>query len=836
MNVELEVGAWQRTGSSGLSLRALSCGASTLSRLLLGVLVVWCLLCSGVVQAQVPSTVRYWRIVSVNELPSPACDPQPNGPRGLSGYVTACRNAYYEANGAEGDNLSWTCFEVEEDGQIDYHCRSTNPNCNAYCGGERVEPVDLRIKDVTRAFDPPKTCGANPAAGNPIYPLTGVKRESVNLGLRIGGLDALLTYDTTPMVFDRNDAMAANVPSPKSKADPGVLGLLWSSNLHRKLVVQSGEAGLLVSRGDGRVASFKGSVANGYTSNDSDSSDWLEVYGGGFHYVDAANASIENYDASGRLDSIQWLSGETVTLGYSNASTPPSIAPGVGYLLQAQDTQGRSLQFRYSPVGRLTQIIDPAAQAIVLAYGPATGNLDSIQWADTKSRKFKYEDANFPWALTGIVDERDVRYANFAYGLNGNAVSTEHAGGVARYSVTYTSPPKVEVFEVYNPQEQVIYRYHQNVPPEGIVLSTPQTGPARDIASVMVNGKVSLSEQKQPAGSGCEASTRSLKFDANGNLESRDDFNQQRSCHLSDPARNLESARVEGLAPTTVCGTVTAAGAALPTGSRKLSTAWHPQWALRARQAEPRKITTWVYNGQTDPTRQNAIVSCAPPEATLPDGTTPIAVLCRQVEQATTDIDGRLGFSAALDTSVPRRETNWAYNRQGRVLSEDGPRTDITDVTEYEYHDAASADHAQGDLKTVRDAAGVVAEFTKYNKHGQVLESKDGNGVVTVNTYDERQRLRTSKTGTEQTTYTYDAVGQLTRVQQTDGSWVGFDHDDAHRLKAMHDLSGNRIEYELDNEGKRTGERAKDPQGALKRKVIRAMDALGRVQKTTVGQ
>jgi len=34
-----------------------------------------------------------------------------------------------------------------------------------------------------------------------------------------------------------------------------------------------------------------------------------------------------------------------------------------------------------------------------------------------------------------------------------------------------------------------------------------------------------------------------------------------------------------------------------------------------------------------------------------------------------------------------------------------------------------------------------VTQYTKYNKHGQLLESLDPNGVLTVNTYDLRQRL-----------------------------------------------------------------------------------------------
>src|SRR5207237_52633 len=113
----------------------------------------------------------------------------------------------------------------------------------------------------------------------------------------------------------------------------------------------------------------------------------------------------------------------------------------------------------------------------------------------------------------------------------------------------------------------------------------------------------------------------------------------RRSCYLSDPTRNVETTRVEGLANTVTCSSVTGSGATLPSGSRKTSTQWHPDWRLRAKVAEPGKLTTYVYNGQPDPFNGNAIASCAPSTALLPDGK-PIVVLCKQVEQATTDANG----------------------------------------------------------------------------------------------------------------------------------------------------------------------------------------------------
>ena len=268
-----------------------------------------------------------------------------------------------------------------------------------------------------------------------------------------------------------------------------------------------------------------------------------------------------------------------------------------------------------------------------------------------------------------------------------------------------------------------------------------------------------------------------------------------------------------------------------------LSTQWHPDWRLRTKQAEPGKLTTWVYNGQPDPFNANATATCAPTTALLPDGK-PIAVLCKQVEQATTDTDGHLGFTAALQSGVPNRVQSWTYNQYGQVLTAKDP---LNNSTTYAYYadtsftgtDPNAVGHTLGDLQTVTNALGKVTQYTQYDKNGNLLQSTDPNGVVTTNTYDPRQRLTSTSVGGQTTTYAYWPTGLLKQMSQPDGSAVNYSYDDAHRLIAISDNLGNRVDYTLDNAGNRTGESAKDPSGTLSRQLSRAFDALGRVQQTT---
>ncbi|HEU0204312.1 MAG TPA: RHS repeat protein, partial [Burkholderiaceae bacterium] len=255
-------------------------------------------------------------------------------------------------------------------------------------------------------------------------------------------------------------------------------------------------------------------------------------------------------------------------------------------------------------------------------------------------------------------------------------------------------------------------------------------------------------------------------------------------------------------------------------------------------RSEPKRISTTVYNGQADPTSGSSTpVSCAPADA-LVDGK-PIAVVCRRIEQATSDDTGALGFAAPA-IGTPRR-TSYTYNRFGQVLTVNGPRVDVTDLTTYEYYPDTQADWTLGDLKQVTNALGQVTRFPKYDRNGRVLQMIDANGVVTDSTYHPRGWLTQTRVtpaggGAVQTTdYAYDGVGQLTQVTHPDGSTVSYTYDAAHRLQAVADSAGNRVEYTLDAMGNRTREDWKDAGGELRKTLARTIDALNRVQAVTGG-
>jgi YD repeat-containing protein len=673
---------------------------------------------------------------------------------------------------------------------------------------------------------PPPDCEV--CKGNPIYPLRGVKREVVDTGLLIGNMTLQFTYDNSakiPKVWT-----SPPTSSTGERQRYGKLGsLLWFSNLHRSVALMrssdSTSATLpnptVFDRGTGVSRTMTSTATTPSTAEPGNADRFVPLAGGGYVYTDATSNVQERYTSAGQLTAMAWTDGTQVNFSYD----------GAGMLTQASDTRGRSLSFAYTagPEGstRMSTITDANGQVTTLGFD-ARNNLASVTWHNGTTKTLLYERTDLPWALTGVSDERGLRYATFGYDPEGRAISTEHAGGVDKYAVSYAVPPSIRVTE----QRDGIYvaRIYDWIAPQGIVMTEP-SGQVTNWSALSLNGKNYFSSQTQPAGAGSLQSSRSQAYDANGNIASRDDFNGKRSCYLNDLARNRRVAEVNGLSQGQDCATVTTANAALPAGALKTSTQWHPDWSLPIKVAEPKQITINVYNGQPDPLNGNAIASCAPTAATSLDGK-PTPTLCKQVTRATTDADGHLGFAATLQAGTIDTVRTWTYDADGRVLTTKGSRTDVNDASTLGYYADTNADHTKGDLRSITNARGQVTTFDRYNKYGQVLQSTDPSGVVTVNTYDLRQRLLTNTVGGETTTYTYDAAGQLTLVTEHDGTWTGFEYDDAHRQTAVKDEEGNRIDYVLDNAGNQTDQRVKDPAGALKRNAARVMDALGRAQQS----
>jgi YD repeat-containing protein len=641
----------------------------------------------------------------------------------------------------------------------------------------RVKKAALATARNTPDDGPLRDCSdtSRPLAGDPIAIATGqsFQVETDHRSSRSAGLSFQRFYNSAASTED-------------------TLGVGWQHTFSRRVEALPSSAGATqvhVVRAGGRVVRFE--AASGAWSAEATGLSSLEKLSDGWRYR-SENNELEIYDAQGHLLSV------TSANGYSTRV----MRDAAGRVSAVEDTFGRSLVLGYDADGRLSWLKDVAGATVRYEYVRVGGisTLHRVTDASGATKIYLHELSRFPGALTGLQDQNGARHATWSFDDKGRAVSSELAGGADRTVLAYAA---------------------------GSTSVTDALGATRVLAHQAIDGVAFLMSASQPAGSGCSAATRRWQHDAVGNLVEKDDFNQTRSCYAYDRHRQLR--RVEGLSTSQSCAAVLAQDAALPANVRKRSFQWHPDWRIETRRAESNRIVTRIYNGQPDPFNAQATASCAPADALLPDGK-PIAVLCKEAVQASADSDGHLGFGAALQ-SDPDRVTRWTYNALGQVVTaiDQGPDGDT--ATHYVYYTDTTDTHTRGDLQSITTAAGDVTQFTAYNRHGQVLQRIAPDGSVTSNTYDAMQRLLSTTLDGEEVRFAYDPVGQLTRISDDDGGWVGFSFDDAHRRTAAFNHVGHRIDYRLDAAGHLIGQTVSDPDGALTRQLARSIDLLGRVQQ-----
>jgi len=553
-------------------------------------------------------------------------------------------------------------------------------------------------------------------------------------------------------------------------------------------------------------------------------------------YWRADTRETESYNAAGQLTQIADSEGFKTNLNYSTPSTPASIAPAPGYLISVTDPLGRMLTFTYlrppnyaSQLGLLSTMTDPSGQVYQYAYnndasGNSLGTLASVTYPSVTtplpSRTYVYAESihmnggTNKNLLTGITDENGNRANTFDYDANGFAIATQHAGGAYKFSLAYD--------------------YSQSA--IGIDANTTVTDPLNNsihYTFITQNNRVLAASQSAPAVGFPNVSGRS--YDAYNNQTATVDFNNVSTCFsYASPANGLETARTEGVTGT----------CASPTGSqRTIQTDWNV--ALRkpteSRTCNGSNCTAvnaletkadWVYN-----TRGQVIARCD------------------------TDPADTSGYTCSSTVSPPAgakvRRRTYTYCDQitsacpviGLLLSTDGARTDVQDVTTYAYYSdtvttgcatLGGACHNPGDLQSVTNALGQTTTYVAYDKTGRVTRLQDPNGIYTDITYHPRgwvyqRTVRANSNGTPNstfdatTTFAYDNVGNVTRTTQPDGTYLSYAYDSANRLIDVSDSAasgGNHIHYTPDAVGNRTDEKTTDSQSTVWREMSRSYNQL----------
>ena len=474
----------------------------------------------------------------------------------------------------------------------------------------------------------------------------------------------------------------------------------------------------------------------------------------------------------------------------------------------------------YDLAGRLLQMSSPSGLSHHLTYDAVnTAQLTTVTDDFGHTLQFFYEDISDPTLLTRIVDPdgNEYRYTYTARGMIASAIypdltpadPNDNPDRIYLYDDPRYPDGMTGIIDE-NGDVMVSYTYDEF----GRAISTELGGGVShfdityDVAgstrtevndlgletlyTFNAEGLIASETRQASPGGFFPAATQTTTYDALGFRSSTSDWNGN-VINFTHDSRGLETSRTEAF------GTP---------DERTITTTWHPTLRLPTQIIEPGRTTDFTYDASGN-------------------------VLTRTETDTTTQ-------SIPYSTAGRTRTTTFTYHPEGvngqfMVATQDGPRTDVSDVTTFTYT-------AEGFIDTVTNPLNQTTQVTSYNSRGQPLSMTDSNGVVTNMTYHPRGWLLTSTvvdpsaSGNDAvTTNDYDDVGQLTRVTLPNGAFLNYEYDAAHRLTAISNNLGERQEFTLDDAGNVTAEITRAAAGSITRTQNRVYDELSRIYQVVGG-
>jgi YD repeat-containing protein len=228
-----------------------------------------------------------------------------------------------------------------------------------------------------------------------------------------------------------------------------------------------------------------------------------------------------------------------------------------GATVTVTDNMGHSLSFTEDA---LHQPLTLTTTALAIQYSYNANKrlikLTRTRGAQTEQRTFHYEDSRNNALLTGVTDERGVRFTTWTFDDKGRATSSEHVGGAEHTQITYNADGSSTVTNELG--KNTIYRF------------------------VSIGGIKRVSTLEGEPSANCPNSNSTFTYDARGLLKTKTD-NKGHLTTYSYNTRGLEVSRTEA------AGTPQA---------RTITTSWHAALNLPLTVTEPGRVTTYTYDTQ----------------------------------------------------------------------------------------------------------------------------------------------------------------------------------------------------------------------------------------------
>lgn len=584
--------------------------------------------------------------------------------------------------------------------------------------------------------------GTCPLLGDPLNVMSGEGFEEATDFTTAGSepltLKRYYNSDTT-FVISRQAAFSSVIGAYQSR-----FGIAWRSEFDRFIVASSAlsstTADVDATRADGMPIHFKKVSGVWYRAYWNPSTQGWSASTDPRHDIDLKfstdgtnwfitdqNDNVETYDGTGKLTSIAYRGGYSLTFTYDTS----------GHNTVITDVFGRTLTFTYLSNGLVDTVTDPTTGVTHYSYvdrsgvgSPSSGGqgdwvLQKVTYPDGKFLTYLYEDTHAinRYALTGITDENGNRYATWAYdSTTGRATSGQHAGGADLTTISYNDTANTRT--VTNPlSKQAIYS-----------LATYQ-------------GVFRISSIAGQASTHCPAGTTSYSYDSNGFVSQTTSEEGRVNTYVHNSIGE-ETSRTEGYG-TSVARTIT--------------TTWNSTWHEPNEIVEPNLTMDFTYDTSGRPT-----------QLTLTDTTTQSIPYSTNGQTRTwtyTYTTGGLLHTVDGPLSGTGDTTTYAYNSSGFVNSITDVLGHVTSITSI---------NGRGQPLTSVDPNSITTNYT-YDTRGRIL-------TVTVNpgtsqaqtgfTYDDAGNLTVITLPDSSTlTYAYDNAHRLTSVTNNLGETITYTLD-----------------------------------------------------------
>lgn len=608
-----------------------------------------------------------------------------------------------DASGCEGlDGIGpvlkgrWIGFWTME---WEHYLRPGQSNAHTHClAGERPELPDL---------GQPKGCDSPvPTAGNPITLSNGNKFQQETDLVVQNGLSIKRYYNSHRMV------------------QQGSQGLNWRHQYEyaiKPMIDDYGKGFLVFVNHDGSEESFEGYLSQPGQWSANNPRYGIEQLSSGNWVVTKHNGARFVFNSDYQILSAESVNGVNTIWSYNQDGLLEKVVrSGVGEitythnaqgLIETATTGGKTVGYEYDADKRLVNVILP----------DDTPN----DLTDNPTKQYHYLSGSDKRLLTGITNEKGVLYASWSYDYFGKAISSEHAGGVDKYTIDYSGSTYVYVT---GPLGRVVtYKFQE------------------------VNGKNRLfrvtGDTSAASTYSCAATNAHYAYNSDGFVSS-----------TTDHEGNITNYQRDSL------GRITQRTEAAGTSEARVTTTeWHATFN------KPSAVTTATQRAEYSYDAKGRVIS------------TKVIDLATQTERITSvtyhaDANGVVGKLASING--PRTDvndvTNYAYNAEHQLSS-------VTDAlgntVQFQNYDA------QGRAQTIIDENGVSTNIA-YDWRGNALQTNVA-GQITNYSYDLVGNLvEITRDNGFRMAFEYDDANRLIAIENEGGARIEYELDVAgNRLK-----------------------------------------------------